>query len=194
MCDNPGKMLDSLKEHTQTLFVPNDEYEVSTDFIDKPKMNKKSPLSYICRWLAVLPGSVVCVILVMFPIHWAIMLIQFTFKNEIINVEDSISLLARIPPEMLESFICVLFTPMVLIVTGSKIAPKCKLHVGIAMAILWGLWFGFVTGMGVARIINMDWFLHSISFALGVAGCVIGLLLVHKKQRESKQFESIKAG
>jgi len=192
MCDNPGKILDGLKEHTQTLFVPNVEYEeVSTDFIDKPKINKKSPLSHICRWLAVIPGSVVCVILVMFPIHWAVMLIQFAFKNEIVNVEDPISLLARIPPEFLERSVCVLFTPMVLIVTGSKIAPKCKFQVGIAMAILWGLWFGFVTGMGVARIINMDWFLHSISFALGVAGCVIGLLLVYRKQRETLFIESL---
>jgi len=182
---SPGTMHDSLNEHTQTLFVPNDEHEFSTDFIDKPKMNKKSPLSHFCRWLAVLPGSVVCVILAMFPIHWVVTLIQFAFKNEIVNGEDPISLLARIPPEVLERLVLVLFAPMILIVSSCKIAPKYKFQVGIAMAIFWGLLFGFVTGMGMARIINMDWFLHSISFALGVAGCVIGLLLVHKKQKET---------
>ena len=189
MAETLLEMQDRLKESSQTPFVLNSEYE-DTGFIDQPKTERVSLLKDTCRWLAVLPGSFICVVLVMFPIHWVVMLIQFAFNNEIVNVEDPISLLARIPPEIIERLGYVFFTPLVLIVIGSKISPKYKFQVGIAMAILWGLLFGCVTGIGIAKVVNMNWLWHLISFALGVAGCVIGLLLVHKKQRETLSKEN----
>jgi len=163
---------------------------MDSDFIDQPRINRKIRWKHVLRWLAVLPGSVVCVILAMFPIHWAVMLIQFSFKEgDTIYLEGPVSFLACIPPEILERLGYAIFTPMVLIVVGSKIAPKYKFQVGIAMSIFWGLLFGCGTGIGIARIFNMNWILYSITLALGVTGCIAGLLLVHKNQRETFPIE-----
>jgi uncharacterized membrane protein YeaQ/YmgE (transglycosylase-associated protein family) len=149
---------------------------------DMHRTNNKS-LTQILRWFAVLPGSIICAILVMFPIHWAVMLIQFSCKEgDTINVEGLMGLLACIPPEMLERFGYALFVPITLIITGAKIAPKYKFQTGIAMAIFWGLLFGCATGMVVAKHTNMGWFRYTITFALGVTGCVLGLLQVYKDQ------------
>jgi hypothetical protein len=145
-------------------------------------INKKFTMQ-LFRWLAVLPGSIGCAILIMFPIHWVVMLIQFSCKEgDTINVDGPIGLLACIPPEMLERFGYALFVPMVLIITGAKIAPKFKFHTGVAMSIFWGLLFGFSTGVVVTKPINMSWIRYTIIFALGVAGCVVGLLQAHKTQ------------
>ena len=76
---------------------------MDSDFIDKQRINEKILWKHVLRWLAVLPGSVVCVILAMFPIHWAVMLIQFAFKEgDTIYVEGPVSILACIPPEILD--------------------------------------------------------------------------------------------
>lgn len=155
--------------------------------MDKPQINKKSSLIQIFRWFAVLPGSIVCALLVMFPIHWAVMLIQFFggADSEAMITVDGKNLLAAIPPEILERFGYALFTPMVLIIAGAKIAPKYKFQTGIGMAIFWGLLFGFGIGVALTRHIYWGWLRYIITIALGIAGCVIGLLQVHQKQKKT---------
>lgn len=134
-----------------------------------------------------LPGSIVCAILVMFPIHWAVMLIQFVCKKgDTIYVEGPMGLLAAIPPKMLEYFGYALFVPMVMIITGAEIAPKYKFQTGIAMAIFWGLLFGFSTGVVVTKHIDMSWLRYAITIALGISGCAVGLLRVHQKQSKAE--------
>lgn len=115
------------------------------------------------------------------------MLIQLFGRadNEAMITIDGKNLLAAIPPEMLERFGYAFFVPMVLIIAGAKIAPKYKFQTGIAMAIFWGLLFGCATGMVVTKHINMGWLRYAITFALGIAGCVIGLLFVHQKQADA---------
>ena len=49
------------------------------------------------RWILVLPGSIVCAILIWFPIHWAVIMI------------DKPNPLAFIPPKMLERFVGAFF-------------------------------------------------------------------------------------
>ena len=54
----------------------------------------------ILRWICVLPGALLCVVLVAFPVHWIVMLIQMFGKSDdsFITV-DGKNLLAAIPPE-----------------------------------------------------------------------------------------------
>jgi hypothetical protein len=151
-------------------------------------MNKahKAMIFEWLRWILVLPGSLVSAILIMFPIHWAVMLIQFTYKKgDTIDVEGLYGLLACIPPEMLERFGEALFVPMILIITAVKIAPRFKFQTGIAIAILWGTLCGFSIGvilLGKTHLrIDMSWLRWVITITLWIAGYACGLYYAHKK-------------
>lgn len=185
------EMHDKLRDSSQTPFVINNEGE-DIDSINHPKTEAKAMLKNICRWLAVLPGSVACAMLATFLLHWVVMLIHFACRvgDTVFSDDFLYGFVTHVSPDTLENLGYALFTPMVLIVTGSKIAPKYKFQVGIAMAVFWGLLFGLSMGIGIARIIFTDWlrlnYVHLLgSFALGIAGCVIGLLHVYKKQKET---------
>ena len=157
--------------------------------MDKPQINKESSLIHVFRWFAVLPGSIVCAVLVMFPIHWAVMLIQFACKEgDTIEVEGPMGLLACVPPEMLERFGYALFTPMVMIITGAKIAPKYNFQTGIGMAVFWGLIFGAASTITISHgwFFGWGWFRFAIIFVLGTTGVVFGLLQVHQKQKKTE--------
>lgn len=145
-----------------------------------------SKLVQILRCLAVLPGALLSALLVMFPIHWAVELIQLFGKSgddSTISV-DGKTPLAAIPPEMLERFGYAFFSPLVIIYVGAKIAPKFKFQTGIALAVLWGILFG----SGMALVISQDqysgwgWLRFAITCMLGIAGVSIGLFQVHKVQ------------
>lgn len=142
----------------------------------------------VLRWLAVLPGAFLCVLLVAFPIHWAVELMQLFGRS---NDDSFVSIdgktpLAAIPPEMLERFGYAFFTPLVMIIVGAKIAPKFKSQTGIALAVLWGIIFGagmtFVISQG--QYFGWGWLHFAITCVLGIAGISLGLFRVHKAQKE----------
>jgi len=145
-------------------------------------------LVQVFRWLAVLPGAFLCALLVAFPIHWAVELIQLfggSGDDSAVSI-DGKTPLAAIPPEMLERFGYALFTPLVMIIVGVKIAPKFKFHTGIALAVLWGIIFGagmtFVISQG--QYSGWGWLRFAITCLLGIAGVSLGLLRIHKTQKE----------
>jgi len=142
----------------------------------------------ILRWFAVLPGAFLCALVVEFPIHWVVMLIQlFGGSNDdsVISVDGKIPL-AAIPPEMLERFGYAFFTPVVIIVFGTKIAPSFKMQTGIALAILWGIFFGagmtFLISQG--HYSGSSWLRFAITCVLGIAGVSVGLVEAHKAQKQ----------
>jgi len=157
--------------------------------MDKLQIKKKSLLIQVVRWFAVLPGSIICAVLVMFPIHWIVMLIQWfgpLYEDNSITINGKPPLSA-IPPEMLERFGYALFTPMVVIIIGAKIAPKYKFPTGIGMAVFWGLIFGAGSAITISRgrFFGYGWLRFVIIFALGIAGVVFGLLQVYEKQKRT---------
>jgi apolipoprotein N-acyltransferase len=146
------------------------------------------------RWLAVLPGALLCVVIVMFPIHWAVGLIQLLGKS---NDDSFISIggklpLAAIPPEMIERLGYAFFTPFVMIISGAYIAPKFKFQTGIALAVLWGIGFGasMVYVISQNQYSGRDWLVLAITCVLGVAGVCSGLFRVYKKGEGGLNIEN----
>ncbi len=148
-----------------------------------------SRLAQVLRWFAVLPGAIMCAFLATFPIHWGVMLIQLfgnSSDDSFVSI-DGKTPLAAIPSEMLERFGYALFTPIILIIIGAKIAPKYKAQTGIAITVLWALGFGAALTMTIFQrpYIGWSWPRIAITFALGVAGAAIGLYRVHKTEYEN---------
>ena len=140
----------------------------------------------VLRWIAVLPGSFLCVVLAAFPIHWVVMLIQMFGRS---GEDATISVggktpLAAIPPEVLERFGYALFTPLVMIIIGVKIAPSFKFSTGIALAVLWGIMFGVGMTIAISQGWGWGWLRFVITCVLGISGVAIGLSQVHKAQTD----------
>lgn len=126
-----------------------------------------------------------CVLLVTFPIHWAVMLIQILGRSDndaFISINGK-TFLAAIPPEMLERFGYAFFAPLVMVIVGTIIAPKFKFQTSIALAVLWGIIFGasmILTSQGS----DWGWLRLVVTFLLGIGGVGLGLFLAHKTQKE----------
>lgn len=142
-------------------------------------MSKRS--RYILRWLAVIPGAAIAVLVVMIPIHWLVML------QYVDNGEGSLN--GIISHRILETFAHAFFTPFIFITTRSAIAPNHRFHTGIVLAVflcplyIWG-------GTLILDDINhgvytpFRWLRLVITVLLLVAGFVFGLRQVKKSQRE----------
>ena len=149
---------------------------------------------YILRWIAVLPGALLCVFLVLFPIHWVVMLIRhFGTSADDTGSGSPLSLyyyLAAIPPDVLENLGRAFLSPFVFIVAGGSIAPKFKFQTGIVLAI--GL--GFLYGVGATMIADdisnglytpERWLILGITTLLSIAGMAVGLFQVREVDRRS---------
>jgi ABC-type sugar transport system permease subunit len=136
---------------------------------------------YILRWVAVLPGAILAVLVVMFPIHWLVMH-QYTDYGEG-------SLRGIISPRTLETLANAFFTPFIFVVSGSAIAPKFKYSTGIALALLLFpvyVWIGTVILSDVHQRPNtlFQWFRLGVTVLLWLAGFVFGLRQAKKSQNE----------
>jgi hypothetical protein len=137
------------------------------------------------RWILVLPGSVVSAILVMFPIHWVVMLIQLFGKadDDAFVTIDGKTLLAAIPPEILERFGYALFVPMVLIICGAEIAPRFKFQTGIILAMLLVALCAFSIGYSFEKIemSQLRWVVTIILWIVSYTYGLYGAYKAHKK-------------
>lgn len=81
----------------------------------------------LLRWIGVFPGALLSALLVAFPVHWVVMLIQLTDTPEesFITIGGK-GLLAAIPPETLERLGYAFFVPFTFISIGAAIAPRFK--------------------------------------------------------------------
>jgi len=148
-----------------------------------------SKSTYVLRWIAVLPGAFLSAFLVAFPIHWAVMLIQHLGTDSDDSGSGSpLSLyyyLAAIPPEVLEYFGRAFFAPFVAISSGAHIAPNYKFPTAIALAIGFGIFYGWAATM-IANDISSGlytggrWLRLAITIFLCIAGLATGLFQARK--------------
>lgn len=140
----------------------------------------------VVRWLAVLPGAVLCAFLVEFPIHWAVMLIGYFGTEHDNNSITYTNPIAAIPPDVLELFGNAFFTPFVIVSVGARIAPKYKFYTGIALAVLLGVVYGVFSTL-VAKDISEGtytsgrWLRLLITIVLCASGLIMGLRLARKQ-------------
>ncbi|MBK8114664.1 MAG: hypothetical protein IPK44_09090 [Candidatus Accumulibacter sp.] len=149
----------------------------------------------ILRWIAVLPGALAAVVIVLFPIHWTVMLIEHLGTSTDDSGSGSpLSLwyyLAKIDPEVLELFGNAFFAPIVLISVGARIAPKFKFFTGIALAVALGVFYG-VAATSIADDISEGlytperWLRLAITVCLQIGGVIAGLFLARKVERKSQ--------
>ena len=140
----------------------------------------------VLRWLAVLPGALLCALIVNFPIHWVVMLIQH-FGSISIDAETPI---AAINPEMLELLGYAFFNPFIIIISGAYIAPRFKFQTGIALAVLWGIIFGVsnTTSISQGQYSGWGWLRFVITCMLCVAGVCLGFFQVQRKGEKENQM------
>lgn len=141
---------------------------------------KMTRRNYILQWAAVVPGALLSVFVVMFPIHWVVMLQYMQYPD----------LEALLSPQTLELFAHAFFTPFVLIAVGSRIAPKFKFSTGIALAVLLGVFYGWGATVVVGEIQQglytpTRWLRLGITVLLCIAGLRAGLLQARKVEQRA---------
>jgi hypothetical protein len=141
-------------------------------------MKKTLPprIKEILRWVAVLPGGLICAVLSTIPVHLFVLMIHASRNT------DTPHTLSDVPPEILERFGYAFFTPFVLIFVGSKITPRFQFYTSIALAVLWGILFGIGVSVAYSRgtLEGYSWFRSVITCLLGIAGTALGLYLAYK--------------
>jgi hypothetical protein len=91
----------------------------------------------ILRWLAVLPGAILAGVVVLFPVHWAVMFIHhFGDGSESVITVDGKGLLQFMPLESLERFGDALFVPGAIVAISARIAPRFHLGTAIVVTVL----------------------------------------------------------
>ena len=89
----------------------------------------------IGRWVAVIPTGVLAVLLVMFPIHWLIMIASASGDNFVV---------ALLSAEVTERLVIALTSPFCIIYVGARVAPSHKVEAGVALAIASAILMGGV--------------------------------------------------
>lgn len=135
----------------------------------------------ILRWIAVLPGALLGVLLAMFPWHWLVLFMQSGSGDDSFISYKGKPLLSSIPTEVLEYAGVAFLTPFVLVSVGTYIAPKFKFQTGIAMSILWGM--GFVASLTYVLISSDVGGWNGIRL---VSTCILGIIGVGLALRTSK--------
>jgi len=136
---------------------------------------------YILRWVAVVPGAAFAVLVVMFPIHWLVML-------QYVDHGDG-SLNGIISPRTLETFAHAFFTPFIFIAAGSAIAPNHRFQTGIVLAVMLCPLYVWISTLILDDIHQgiytpLRWLRLVITVLFWVAGFVFGLRQAKKSQRE----------
>lgn len=135
-----------------------------------------------------MPGGLLAALLVSFPIHWAVMLIQlFDRPDEAMVTVGGKGLLAAIPPEVLERLGQALFASFAIVATGAWIAPAYKFRtaivVAVAVAAFLLLAHIFVASRGMH--ITGGTFQRVLTHVLQIAGLSWGVFHAHKADQSA---------
>ncbi len=126
----------------------------------------------VLRWIAVIPVGITIAVLIMFPIHW-ILLIW-------VNVGDAplFGLITNETIEHIERLIIAFTIPFVIIYVGALIAPTHHMETGITLAIITALALGTVYTFAVtgnAYLIGWKSFYFGATPVLNLTGIAIPL-------------------
>ncbi len=140
----------------------------------------------VLRWVCVLPGALSSVVLMAFPIHWIVMLIQmFGESDDSFITTDGKNLLAAVPPEDLERFGQALFAPFAFISGGAWIAPSQRFRTGVGLAVI-------LVAMGIllytyvasaSFVLAGGWFQRGLTHVLQLGGLSWGLYRAHELEK-----------
>ena len=91
------------------------------------------------RWVAVVPGSILGGIAVLFPVHWLAMMFHAygTPGGSFITTTDGKDWLQAVPLESIEGFGDALLVPGTIVAIGARIAPRFHLTTAIVLTLLY---------------------------------------------------------
>ena len=135
-------------------------------------MTKKIIIT-ILRWIAVLPGAILFVLLCHFPIHW-FTLLQNYFPDKVIEFDN---------PATLEYLLYAFWNPLLLITGASFIAPSKKFWVGVLFTVLMFL-FGLSVMIYSKQKDLVTYSAPELTFLVNILGCSVGLWYVYSKYRQ----------
>ncbi|MGH7234000.1 MAG: hypothetical protein ACREF7_00945 [Candidatus Saccharimonadales bacterium] len=143
----------------------------------------------IARWIAVLPGSVVCSIAATFPIHWGVLLINYLLSHRGYITYFPLPTLSI---NVIEFYAYALFVPFIVIAVGAKIAPKYKFKIGVTLAILFGVLIGY--GIGTILVPEIHEGLYNMSrwLRLGITVALWAISIawgIHSAYIQDAQFK-----
>ena len=159
----------------------------------------------LLRWIALVPSSILCVLVVLFPIHWMALLVHHLgTSNDDTGTGGPLSIyyyLAQLGPEALELFGNAVMTPLVVITCASRVAPKLKFEVAIGIAILLGVFYGYTytviwEEIQDGRYTSVGHYIRlAVTSFLQLAGICSGLIFARRHARGSiSSYTSIPPG
>jgi len=135
------------------------------------------------QWAAVLPAAILAALLVLFPIHWMVLIVTSSYSAD----EDSGLSLASLPPETLEHLAMALFVPMAFVVAGAKVAPRYKLQTAVVLIVLLAVVMSasttYVASNGQLDYQGSGWLEFAALFPLWAGGLIAGVYYVNEHER-----------
>lgn len=130
---------------------------------------------YLLRWLAILPGSILAGIVILFPLHWILYFALTKFIEPY--------------PMLPEKILGPGLSAWAMVVAGSNIAPKFKKVVAI---IIGGMWVIFVSIVFVLALndnqlgtLKLEIYAGGLPVIGGIIGAVFGIFsVISKKENE----------
>jgi hypothetical protein len=135
-------------------------------------------MTNVLRWIAVLPASIIAMILSMFPLH--LVLYQTLTGSGLIEPY----------PEMPERLLGPLAATLAFVWVGSRIAPRRKVETAVVLFGATLLLSGAAIALGYsgARAGSQQFYIRigGIPAIAGIVGAFIGLYLVRRQNSESE--------
>ena len=132
-------------------------------------MNEK--IKTILLWIAVLPGSLIAGMLILFPLHWILYKTLTSFIDPY--------------PTTPEKILGPLASAWAMVAAAASIAPKQKKAVAIVIAVLWTFLagIGFALGFTEFQYGNKQYELSigGIPLIAGIIGAIIGAVSITKE-------------
>ena len=123
-------------------------------------------LKNILLWLAVLPGSIIGGILILFPVHWILF--------------QTLSSFIEPYPEIPEKILSPLATAWAMVKSAAYIAPSNKKIVAITIGVLWVFFAGVAFTMSYYEIEigmrKLNLFAGGLPIFGGIVGATIGVI------------------
>jgi hypothetical protein len=134
---------------------------------------KQNATQTIFRWIAVLPGSLLAMLLSMFPLRW-FLYINLTSSGFIVPY-----------PELPERLLGPLVATLTFVWAGSRIAPSRKVEIAVLLFGTSLLISGVAIALGLngARVGSQQFYLQlsGVPLVFGIFGALIGLYIVRRE-------------
>ena len=153
------------------------EGPVETSVVHGSPGNIRRTFFFWLRWLAVLPAGILSVILVSFPVHWAVLIFTGLAGND-----ESFGLW-DLPPETLERLGQAFFAPFAFVGLGARTAPAYRFKTAGLLVILWAMALGaamtYAGNQGAYS--GWGWAEFAAASGLGVAGMIAGIYWIYER-------------